>query len=137
MLELHSNYSWSNSLIHRHMSSYDFCYGLSCRHLPRHQFGNLQAKMFPAYFRLTSTCMATCVGVMAILRPWFVSSIWEKAQFVSLGVSLSFTLANLLVMEPITTQVLEFFYFVYFWNLLTFLRHDVTCTVFCVKLQEF
>ncbi|KAG6544587.1 hypothetical protein Mapa_014009 [Marchantia paleacea] len=77
------------------------------KHLPRHQFGNLQAKMFPAYFRLTSTCMATCIGVIAILRPWFDSSIWEKAQFVSLGVSLSFTLANLLVIEPITSQLMR------------------------------
>ncbi|KAL3682872.1 hypothetical protein R1sor_000894 [Riccia sorocarpa] len=111
---------WSSTTLLRflHLASFSTAFGAALwvsfiggiimfRHLPRHQFGNLQAKMFPAYFRLTSTCLATAVGVIAVLRPWSTSTTWEKAQFGTLGVSLLFTLANLLVMEPVTTKLMR------------------------------
>ncbi|KAL2644707.1 hypothetical protein R1flu_012294 [Riccia fluitans] len=111
---------WSTITLLRflHLSSFATAFGTALwvsfvggiimfKNLPRHQFGNLQAKMFPAYFRLTSTCMATAIGVIAVLRPWSTSTTWEKLQFGTLGVSLFFTLANLLIVEPMTTKLMR------------------------------
>ncbi|CAD6255800.1 unnamed protein product [Miscanthus lutarioriparius] len=39
------------------------------KYLPRHQFGSLQGKMFPAYFMLISVCSAISVAAFAYLYP--------------------------------------------------------------------
>uniref|UniRef100_A0A8R7UCQ1 TMEM205-like domain-containing protein n=1 Tax=Triticum urartu TaxID=4572 RepID=A0A8R7UCQ1_TRIUA len=44
------------------------------KNLPRHQFGNLQGKMFPAYFTLISACAAVSVAAFAYLHPWKAAS---------------------------------------------------------------
>lgn len=77
------------------------------KHLPRHQFGNLQSKMFPAYFSLVAVCAAICVSGFSILHPWKGSSFREKTQIFCLALSLISTLANILVFEPLTIKTMR------------------------------
>ena len=50
------------------------------KNLPRHQFGNLQSKMFPAYFSMVGLCCAISVASFAYFHPWKSSSTAEKYQ---------------------------------------------------------
>lgn len=77
------------------------------KHLPRHQFGNLQSKMFPAYFSIVAVCAAICLSGFGMLHPWKASSFTEKTQIVCLAISLIFTLANILVFEPLTIKTMR------------------------------
>jgi small subunit ribosomal protein S2e len=77
------------------------------KNLPRHQFGNLQAKMFPAYFKLLMVCCSFCVSAMATTHPWNVATRRERLQIVSLGVSLFTVVANLLVFQPLTAKIMK------------------------------
>ncbi|CAM6088933.1 unnamed protein product [Calypogeia fissa] len=77
------------------------------KHLPRHQFGNLQSRMFPVYFQLAAVALALNISVLAILNPLAAATLWETLQFVALGLALVFTLTNLLVMEPVTTKLMR------------------------------
>jgi hypothetical protein len=63
--------------------------------LPRHVFGRLQSKLFPAYFQFSTLCI-----VISIL-----TSSKEKSG-VLLYLILSAILANLLYLEPQTTKVM-------------------------------
>ena len=82
-----------------------FVYAGSFRNLPRHQFGNLQAKMFPPYFKLLMVCCSFCLSAMAITHPWKFATKRERLQIVSLGVSLFTVVVNLLVFQPLTVKV--------------------------------
>jgi hypothetical protein len=75
------------------------------RNLPRHQFGNFQAKMFPAYFKLLIVCCSICVSAMATTHPWKTATKRERLQIVALGVSLFTVVVNLLVFQPLTIKV--------------------------------
>lgn len=75
--------------------------------LPRHQFGNLQAKSLPVYFRLVSTATSICLATFAILHPLGKASTAEKSQLAALGVTLGTTILNLLVLEPTTTAIMK------------------------------
>lgn len=75
------------------------------RNLPRHQFGNLQAKMFPAYFKLLLVCCSICVAAMAVTHPWVTATKREKLQIIALGISLFAVLINLLIFQPLTVKV--------------------------------
>ncbi|MCO5599532.1 hypothetical protein L7F22_053638 [Adiantum nelumboides] len=77
------------------------------KHLPRHQFGNLQSRMFPAYFSLVAVCAAICTAGFSIIHPWKGSSSTEKNQLLSLVLSLTSTLANILVFEPLTIKTMR------------------------------
>ena len=68
------------------------------RNLPRQTFGRLQAKLFPIYFAVVA---ATTLFQFASLAfgPGLL-----KPQAVSLGVTFVATLANLLVVEPLSTK---------------------------------
>lgn len=77
------------------------------KHLPRHQFGNLQSKMFPAYFSLVAVCAAICVSGFALLHPWRASTFADKSQIVCLTFSLVSTLSNILVFTPMTMQTMR------------------------------
>uniref|UniRef100_A0A7N2KQL6 Reverse transcriptase zinc-binding domain-containing protein n=1 Tax=Quercus lobata TaxID=97700 RepID=A0A7N2KQL6_QUELO len=74
------------------------------KNLPRHQFGNLQSKMFPAYFSMVGICCAVSVGSFAYLHPWKSSSTTEKYQLGFLLSAFAFNLANLLVFTPMTIE---------------------------------
>uniref|UniRef100_M8B7V4 TMEM205-like domain-containing protein n=1 Tax=Aegilops tauschii TaxID=37682 RepID=M8B7V4_AEGTA len=74
------------------------------RNLPRHQFGNLQGKMFPAYFTLISACAAVSVAAFAYLHPWKAASAVERYQLGFLISALGFNLSNLLVFTPMTIE---------------------------------
>ncbi|KAI4987483.1 hypothetical protein ZWY2020_020283 [Hordeum vulgare] len=77
------------------------------KNLPRHQFGNLQGKMFPAYFTLISACAAVSVAAFAYLHPWKVASAVERYQLGFLISALGFNLSNLLVFTPMTIEMMK------------------------------
>ncbi|XP_078445429.1 late embryogenesis abundant protein (LEA) family protein [Wolffia australiana] len=77
------------------------------KNLPRHQFGNLQSKMFPAYFSTVSLCLALCVAAFAYLHPWKSSSSTERYQLGFLLSAFGFNLSNLLVFTPMTIEMMK------------------------------
>lgn len=81
-----------------------WCY-LHCRNLPRHQFGNLQSKMFPAYFSMVGVCCAVSMGAFGYLHPWKTSTTAEKYQIGFLLAAFAFNLTNLFVFTPMTIEV--------------------------------
>lgn len=66
------------------------------KNLPRQQFGTLQSKLFPKYFQLGTLCTA-----LMLLTGWRLG-----LPTGPLIVSLLFTLANLLYLEPENTRVM-------------------------------
>uniref|UniRef100_A0A0D9XV90 TMEM205-like domain-containing protein n=1 Tax=Leersia perrieri TaxID=77586 RepID=A0A0D9XV90_9ORYZ len=76
------------------------------KYLPRHQFGSLQGKMFPAYFMLISACSAISVAAFAYLHPWKTASTIERYQLGFLLAALGFDLSNLLVFTPMTIEMM-------------------------------
>ena len=76
--------------------------------MPRHQFGSLQGKMFPAYFMLISACSAISVAAFAYLHPWKTASTIERYQLGFLISALGCNLSNLLVFTPMTVEVIYF-----------------------------
>ncbi|KAL0916311.1 hypothetical protein M5K25_013812 [Dendrobium thyrsiflorum] len=77
------------------------------KNLPRHQFGNLQSKMFPAYFTLVSVCAASSLTAFSYLHPWKSASSLERYQLGFLLSSLGFNLSNLLVFTPMTVEMMK------------------------------
>ncbi|WCJ22298.1 Late embryogenesis abundant protein (LEA) family protein [Euphorbia peplus] len=77
------------------------------KNLPRHQFGNLQSKMFPAYFWLVGVCCATSVASFGYLHPWKSATTSEKYQLGFLLSSLAFNLTNLFVFTPMTIEMMK------------------------------
>ncbi|PWZ53349.1 Transmembrane protein 205 [Zea mays] len=75
------------------------------KNLPRHMFGNLQSKMFPAYFTLISACAAISVAAFSHLHPWKTASTVERYQLGFLLSALGCNLSNLLVFTPMTIEV--------------------------------
>ncbi|ONM33372.1 Transmembrane protein 205 [Zea mays] len=75
------------------------------KNLPRHMFGNLQSKMFPAYFTLISACAAISVAAFAYLHPWKTASTVQRYQLGFLLSALGCNLSNLLVFTPMTIEV--------------------------------
>ncbi|CAD6252382.1 unnamed protein product [Miscanthus lutarioriparius] len=76
------------------------------KYLPRHQFGSLQGKMFPAYFMLISACSAISVAAFAYLHPWKTASTIERYQLGFLISALGCNLSNLLVFTPMTVEMM-------------------------------
>ncbi|KAK4765843.1 hypothetical protein SAY87_007485 [Trapa incisa] len=77
------------------------------KHLPRHMFGNLQSKMFPAYFALVGVSCSISLASFGYLHPWKTASTTEKYQLGFLASSFAFNLANLLVFTPMTIQMMK------------------------------
>ncbi|XP_028781941.1 transmembrane protein 205 [Neltuma alba] len=77
------------------------------KNLPRHQFGNLQSKMFPAYFSMVGICCAISVASFGYLHPWKSSSTAERYQLGFLLSSFAFNLANLFVFTPMTIELMR------------------------------
>ncbi|KAG6436037.1 hypothetical protein SASPL_100918 [Salvia splendens] len=75
------------------------------KNLPRHQFGNLQSKMFPAYFSMVGVCCAVAVGSFGYLHPWKTSGSTEKYQLGFLLAAFAFNLSNLVIFTPMTIEV--------------------------------
>ncbi|CAM8928077.1 unnamed protein product [Rhodiola kirilowii] len=75
--------------------------------LPRHQFGNLQSKMFPAYFTLVGVCCALSVAAFAYLHPFKTASTVDKYQLGFLLSAFAFNLSNLLVFTPMTIEMMK------------------------------
>ncbi|CAL4986019.1 unnamed protein product [Urochloa decumbens] len=76
------------------------------RNLPRHQFGSLQGKMFPAYFTLISACSAISVAAFAYLHPWKTAATIERYQLGFLLMALGCNLSNLLVITPMMVEMM-------------------------------
>ncbi|CAK9135463.1 unnamed protein product [Ilex paraguariensis] len=77
------------------------------KNLPRHQFGNLQSKMFPAYFSMVGVCCAVSVVSFGYLHPWKTSSTSEKYQLGFLLAAFAFNLTNLFVFTPMTIELMK------------------------------
>ncbi|KAI6674551.1 hypothetical protein NL676_002457 [Syzygium grande] len=77
------------------------------KNLPRHQFGNLQGKMFPAYFTMVAVCCAISVASFGYLHPWKSSSTTEKYQLGFLLSAFAFNLTNLFVFTPMTIEMMK------------------------------
>ncbi|XP_019197400.1 PREDICTED: transmembrane protein 205 [Ipomoea nil] len=77
------------------------------KNLPRHQFGNLQSKMFPAYFTLVGVCCAVSVAAFGYMHPWKTSTSAEKYQIVFILGAFAFNLSNLFVFTPMTIQMMK------------------------------
>uniref|UniRef100_A0A7N0ZW43 TMEM205-like domain-containing protein n=1 Tax=Kalanchoe fedtschenkoi TaxID=63787 RepID=A0A7N0ZW43_KALFE len=77
------------------------------KHLPRHQFGNLQSKMFPAYFTLVGVCCAISVAAFAYSHPYKTASAVEKYQLGFLLSAFAFSLTNLAVFTPMTIEMMK------------------------------
>ncbi|KAL8544916.1 hypothetical protein ACS0TY_005215 [Phlomoides rotata] len=77
------------------------------KNLPRHQFGNLQSKMFPAYFSMVGVCCAVAVGSFGYLHPWKTSGATEKYQLGFLLAAFAFNLSNLIIFTPMTIEMMK------------------------------
>ncbi|XP_047316641.1 transmembrane protein 205 [Impatiens glandulifera] len=77
------------------------------KNLPRHQFGNLQSKMFPAYFSMVGVCCAVSVASFGYLHPWKSSSVSERYQLSFLVSAFAFNLSNLLIFTPMTIGMMK------------------------------
>ncbi|KAI7992284.1 hypothetical protein ACSBR2_021350 [Camellia fascicularis] len=77
------------------------------KNLPRHQFGNLQSKMFPAYFTMVGACCAISAASFGYLHPWKSASIAEKYQLGFLLSAFAFNLSNLFVFTPMTIEMMK------------------------------
>ncbi|XP_060963758.1 uncharacterized protein LOC133033158 [Cannabis sativa] len=77
------------------------------KNLPRHQFGNLQSKMFPAYFSMVGVCCAVSVASFGYLHPWKTSATTEKYQLGFLLSAFAFNLTNLFVFTPMTIEMMK------------------------------
>ncbi|CAN6226617.1 unnamed protein product [Urochloa humidicola] len=76
------------------------------KNLPRHQFGSLQGKMFPAYFMLMSVCSVISVAAFAYLHPWKTAATIERYQLGFLLTALGCNLSNLLVITPMMVEMM-------------------------------
>ncbi|KAH9608872.1 hypothetical protein KSS87_002361 [Heliosperma pusillum] len=77
------------------------------KNLPRHQFGNLQSKMFPAYFTMVGICCAVSMAAFGYLHPWKSASSTEKYQLGFLGFAFFFNLTNLVIFTPMTIEMMK------------------------------
>ncbi|KAL4351554.1 hypothetical protein GQ457_06G030250 [Hibiscus cannabinus] len=77
------------------------------KNLPRHQFGNLQSKMFPAYFSMVGVCCAISVAAFGYLHPWKSATTPEKYQLGFLLSAFAFNLSNLFVFSPMTIEMMK------------------------------
>ncbi|XP_022876252.1 transmembrane protein 205-like isoform X2 [Olea europaea var. sylvestris] len=77
------------------------------KNLPRHQFGNLQSKMFPAYFSMVGVCCAVAAAAFGYLHPWKASTAAEKYQLGFLMSAFAFNLCNLVVFTPMTIEMMK------------------------------
>nr|KJB41828.1 hypothetical protein B456_007G123500 [Gossypium raimondii]KJB41829.1 hypothetical protein B456_007G123500 [Gossypium raimondii] len=77
------------------------------KNLPRHQFGNLQSKMFPAYFSMVGVCCAISVAAFGYLHPWKSATMPEKYQLGFLVSAFAFNLSNLFVFTPMTIEMMK------------------------------
>ncbi|KAL3910935.1 MAG: hypothetical protein SGILL_007489 [Bacillariaceae sp.] len=71
------------------------------KNLPRHVFGRLQSKLFPAYFLFS----ALMIG-LSILSASALSETWQQAYKIPLASILMTILANVVYLEPKTTEVM-------------------------------
>ena len=70
--------------------------------LPRHVFGKLQSKLFPAFFQFTSLTL-----IIAILTLVFgLNQEWTSTSVLLVSSSLFFQLLNLVWLEPVTTKIM-------------------------------
>ncbi|XP_062098116.1 uncharacterized protein LOC133803995 [Humulus lupulus] len=77
------------------------------RTLPMQQFGVVQSKLYPVYFRTIACSIGTALlGFVVSRRGRSFTSEFEKFQFYNLLGSLSLTLINMLYLEPKATKVM-------------------------------
>ncbi|XP_074316634.1 uncharacterized protein LOC141652916 isoform X2 [Silene latifolia] len=77
------------------------------RTLPRHQFGNLRSKIFPAYFAMVGFCCSISIATFGYLHPWKSASSTEKYQLGFMSFGFFFNLSSLLIFTPMTIEMMK------------------------------
>lgn len=67
----------------------------------RQSFGKVQSKLFPAYFALTTGCVAVMLATTVM-----AGSVTDTKVVIGLGVSLALSLVNWVGIEPIATKLM-------------------------------
>lgn len=101
-----------------HMLGFSTAYGMSVwvtfvssyilgRYLPRQQFGMVQSRIYPVYFRAMAYCVgAALLGHLVSRRMKSLSSMVEMFQGLSLLSALLMVLTNMIWLEPRSTKVM-------------------------------
>ena len=76
------------------------------RTLPRHVFGRLQSRLFPAYFQFSVVTIVVAIATSSAVGDSETSVISQNAIPYALIVILATVLLNLLFFEPATTKVM-------------------------------
>ena len=76
------------------------------RTLPRHVFGRLQSRLFPAYFQFSVVTIVVAIATSSAVGDSETGVINQNATPYSLIVILATVLLNLLFFEPATTKVM-------------------------------
>lgn len=85
--------------------------------LPRQQFGVVQSKIYPVYFRTMAWGIGTAfLGYLLSHRGRVVTSMAEKLQVYNLLASLLLVFVNMLYLEPRATKVTTCFLFTFFFK---------------------
>ncbi|KAJ7520709.1 hypothetical protein O6H91_19G018900 [Diphasiastrum complanatum] len=72
----------------------------------REQYGYLQSRIFPLYFRIAAFGEAILLATHAVLHPWSSAGTSEQWQFQILFCSLFMTVLNVYILEPLSTKVM-------------------------------
>ncbi|KAJ7545399.1 hypothetical protein O6H91_09G117700 [Diphasiastrum complanatum] len=72
----------------------------------KQQFGYLQSRIFPIYFRIMAFGEALLLVTHALLHPWPSADSAERWQYQNLFWSLFMTLLNIFLLEPLATKIM-------------------------------
>ncbi|XP_062517509.1 transmembrane protein 205-like [Corticium candelabrum] len=100
-----------------HLVSYSFWFGAQSWLLgvqgfvlratvTRHQFGHIQSRLFPVFFRVGTIATLVSIGCFAVAHPLTAVSPTEQMQYILLGGSLVATLLNQLWLGPASTHLM-------------------------------
>ncbi|KAJ7541872.1 hypothetical protein O6H91_10G080600 [Diphasiastrum complanatum] len=76
------------------------------RNTPRQQFGFLQSKIFPVFFKLVAAGQALLLLTHAALHPWRSADQSQRWQYLTLLFALALTLLNVFLLEPMATKLM-------------------------------
>ncbi|XP_049644515.1 transmembrane protein 205 [Suncus etruscus] len=76
------------------------------RGLPRHTFGLVQSKLFPAYFHVSVGCAFANLCILVSQYSWAQLTFWETSQLFLLLLSFMLAAANDLWLEPRTSAAM-------------------------------
>lgn len=99
-----------------HLAAFAFSFGTSvwmtflsggvlAQAVPRHQFGHVQSRLFPAYLKAAAVGQAITFLVHWTRHPWSGADAAERLQFVNLCFTLAANIINIFYLEPQVSRV--------------------------------